>query len=77
MVDVNRDIWTVELPSGAKVKSYPSGKLRKFKIRILVGDRVQVEISPYDLGRGRMVHRRMLTQGSSCPGRSAAVVMGR
>ena len=35
----------------------PSGKLRKFRIRLAIGDRVRVELSPYDLTRGRLTYR--------------------
>ncbi len=39
------------------VLAYLSGKMRKFYIRILLGDRVRVEMSPYDLNRGRIIYR--------------------
>jgi translation initiation factor IF-1 len=39
------------------VLAYLSGKMRKYYIRILLGDRVRVEMSPYDLNRGRIVYR--------------------
>jgi translation initiation factor IF-1 len=38
--------------------AYLSGKMRKFYIRILLGDRVKVEMSPYDLSRGRITYRQ-------------------
>ena len=37
--------------------AYPSGKMKKFRIRIITGDRVKVELSPYDLTRGRITYR--------------------
>ena len=49
--------FRVELETGHEVLAYLSGKMRKHYIRILLGDRVQVEISPYDLSRGRIVYR--------------------
>jgi translation initiation factor IF-1 len=49
--------FTVELDDGHKVLAYPSGKMRKYYIRLLLGDRVQMEISPYDLSRGRITYR--------------------
>ena len=49
--------FTVELENGHKVLAHVSGKMRKFFIRILPGDRVRVELSPYDLDRGRIVYR--------------------
>ena len=47
----------VELDNGHRVLSYLSGKMRKFYIRILLGDRVKVEMSPYDMNRGRIIYR--------------------
>jgi translation initiation factor IF-1 len=49
--------FRVELDSGHEVLAYISGKMRKYYIRILLGDRVRVELSPYDLTRGRIVYR--------------------
>jgi len=49
--------FKVELDNGHEVLAYLSGKMRKYYIRILLGDRVKVELSPYDLTRGRIVYR--------------------
>ena len=49
--------FTVELDNKHRVLAYLSGKMRKYYIRILLGDRVKVELSPYDLTRGRIVYR--------------------
>ena len=49
--------FTVELEDGHKVLAYLSGKMRKYYIRIALGDRVKVEMSPYDLTRGRIIYR--------------------
>ena len=49
--------FTVELPNGHNVLAYLSGKVRKNFIRVLPGDRVLVELSPYDLTRGRITYR--------------------
>ena len=49
--------FRVELDNGHSVLSHLSGKIRKNYIRILVGDRVRLEMSPYDLDRGRIVYR--------------------
>ena len=49
--------FRVRLDNGHEVLSYLSGKMRKYYIRILLGDRVQVEVSPYDLSRGRIIYR--------------------
>jgi translation initiation factor IF-1 len=49
--------FKVELDNGHEVLAYLSGKMRKYYIRILRGDRVRVELSPYDLDRGRITYR--------------------
>jgi translation initiation factor IF-1 len=49
--------FKVELENGHRILAYISGKMRKHYIRILPGDRVKVELSPYDLSRGRVVFR--------------------
>jgi translation initiation factor IF-1 len=49
--------FRVELDNGHKILAHISGKMRMHYIRILPGDRVQVELSPYDLTRGRIVFR--------------------
>ena len=48
----------MRLDNGYDVLAYLSGKMRKYYIRILLGDRVRVEMSPYDLTRGRIVYRQ-------------------
>ena len=50
-------MFRVELENGHKVLAHVSGKMRKFFIRILPGDQVTVELSPYDLTRGRITYR--------------------
>jgi len=50
-------MFRVELPNGHGVLAHVSGKIRMNFIRILPGDRVLVELSPYDLGRGRITYR--------------------
>lgn len=49
--------FRVELDSGHEVIGYLSGKMRRYYIRILIGDRVRLELSPYDLEQGRIVYR--------------------
>jgi translation initiation factor IF-1 len=49
--------FRVELANGHLVLAYLSGKIKKNYIRVLPGDRVLVELSPYDLGRGRISYR--------------------
>lgn len=49
--------FLVELENGHRVLAYLSGKMRKYYIRILLGDRVKVEMSMYDPTRGRIIYR--------------------
>ncbi len=49
--------FRVELDNGHEVLAHISGKMRRHRIRVLPGDRVQVELSPYDLSRGRLTFR--------------------
>lgn len=65
MIEVKRKVieplpnamFRVELENGHKILGHVSGKMRMHFIRILPGDRVLVQISPYDLTRGRIVYR--------------------
>jgi len=50
-------MFRVELPNGHKVLAHISGKIRLHYIKILPGDRVLIELSPYDLNRGRITYR--------------------
>ncbi|HUU91718.1 MAG TPA: translation initiation factor IF-1 [Phycisphaerae bacterium] len=50
-------IFRVELENGHKVMAHVSGRMRMHFIRILPGDQVTVELSPYDLAKGRIVYR--------------------
>ncbi|HEX9722152.1 MAG TPA: translation initiation factor IF-1 [Candidatus Paceibacterota bacterium] len=49
--------FRVKLENGEEILAYVSGKLRIHKIRVLPGDKVTVEVSPYDARRGRIVYR--------------------
>lgn len=49
--------FRVKLENDYEVLAYLSGKMRKYYIRVLLGDRVRVELSPYDLTKGRIVYR--------------------
>ena len=49
--------FRVELDNGHKVLATIAGKMRRFRIRVLEGDRVSIEVSPYDLNRGRITYR--------------------
>ena len=51
------DMFRVELENGHKVLAHISGKMRMHFIKILPGDKVTVELSPYDLTRGRITYR--------------------
>ena len=50
-------MFRVELENGHIVTAHISGKMRKYYIRILTGDKVKVELTPYDLTKGRIVYR--------------------
>ena len=49
--------FRIELETGHEIIGYLSGKMRRYYIRLLLGDRVRVELSPYDLDRGRITYR--------------------
>jgi len=49
--------FLVELENGHEILAYLAGKMRKYYIRVLLGDKVTVEMSTYDLSRGRIVYR--------------------
>ena len=57
--------YTVTIEGGHQILGYTSGKMRRFNIRIVVGDKVTIETSPYDLNRGRITYR---DAGQSQPG---------
>ena len=50
-------MFRVELENGHNVLAYLSGKMRKYYIKVLLGDKVKVEMSPYDLSKGRITYR--------------------
>jgi translation initiation factor IF-1 len=50
-------MYKIALDNGHETLGYTAGKMRRYRIRINPGDRVKVEVSPYDLGRGRIVYR--------------------
>ena len=49
--------YRVELENGKEIQAYTSGKMRRFRIRIVLGDKVKLEMSPYDLTKGRINFR--------------------
>jgi translation initiation factor IF-1 len=50
-------MFRIELDNGYETLAYLGGKMKRYRIRVLPGDRVRVELSPYDLARGRIVYR--------------------
>ena len=50
-------MFRVQLDNGHETLGYCAGKMRRYRIRIAPGDRIKVELSPYDLSRGRIVYR--------------------
>jgi len=60
-------MFRVKLENGPQVTAYASGKMRKFRIRILAGDRVTVEMSPYDLTKARIAYRHKDERPTSLP----------
>ena len=58
IVDVlPNQMFKVEIENGHVVTAYTGGKMRQFKIRMILGDRVKLEMSPYDLSKGRIIFR--------------------
>ena len=65
-------IFRVKLDNDHQITAYASGKMRKHRIRSMVGDRVTVEMTPYDLTRGRLIFRhRDASATPGTPGRRA------
>ena len=54
---LSNGMFKVKLENGFAILAYISGRIRKNYIRILIGDKVAVELSPYDLNRGRIIYR--------------------
>lgn len=68
VVDVLPDSrYRVTLENGHTLVAYTAGKMRKHHIRIINGDKVSLEISPYDLTKGRIRFRHLETRGSTPP----------
>ena len=63
--------FRVTLENGHALIAYSAGKMRKHRIRILAGDRVSLELSPYDLSKGRITFRHLDSKGPSVPRRRA------
>jgi translation initiation factor IF-1 len=50
-------MFRIDLDNGHQTTGYIAGRMRRYRIRILPGDRIKIELSPYDLARGRIVYR--------------------
>ena len=50
-------MFRVQLDNGHETLGYCAGKMRRYRIKVFPGDRVKIEVSPYDLNRGRIVYR--------------------
>lgn len=61
--------FRVLLDNQCKIIAYTAGKMRRYRIRSIVGDRVHVEMTPYDLSKGRIVFREKLSGHSAGPRR--------
>ena len=59
--------FRVTLENGHELVAYTCGKMKKNHIRILVGDKVTLELSPYDLSKGRITFRHIETRGTGSP----------
>jgi translation initiation factor IF-1 len=55
--------FRIKLDNGHEIVAYTSGRMKKNRIRAIAGDRVRVEMSPYDLGKGRMIFRNSTSAG--------------
>jgi translation initiation factor IF-1 len=61
--------YRVVLDNGHELVAYTGGKMRKHRIRIIAGDNVTLELSPYDLNKGRIMFRHLPERGSPPPQR--------
>ena len=68
--------YRVELDNGHKLVAYTAGRMKKNRIKTLAGDRVTVEVSPYDLEKGRLIFRHKDERASRSPARRCAINSG-
>lgn len=61
--------FRVRLENDLLIIAYTAGKMRRYRIRAIVGDRVQVEMTPYDLGKGRIIYRERTPSMGGAPPR--------
>ena len=59
--------YRVTLDNGHELVAYSAGKMRKHRIRILAGDKVSLELSPYDMSKGRITFRHIDSKGATPP----------
>lgn len=67
--------YKVQLDNGHQVMAYSAGRMKKHRIRIVVGDRVDMEMTPYDLEKARIIYRRKAGPGGA-PGPGPAAGAG-
>ena len=61
--------FAVVLDNEHRIIAYTAGRMRKFRIRSIVGDRVHVEMTPYDLSKGRIIYREKVERPGGAPRR--------
>ena len=64
--------YRVQLDAGHEIVAYTAGKMKKNRIKTLAGDRVTIEMSPYDLEKGRLIFRHKDERASAAPRPNAA-----
>lgn len=57
MEDLRGRMFRIQLDNGHEALGYLGGRMKRYRIRLMLGDRVRIELSPYDLRRGRIVYR--------------------
>jgi translation initiation factor IF-1 len=62
---LSNGMFRIKLENGHEVLGHLAGRMRRFRIKVLLGDRVKVELSPYDLTRGRITFRHKESQGAA------------
>ncbi|MNL70909.1 Translation initiation factor IF-1 [compost metagenome] len=62
---LSNGMFRIKLDNGHEVLGHLAGRMRRFRIKVLLGDRVKVELSPYDLTRGRITFRHKGAVGSA------------
>jgi translation initiation factor IF-1 len=65
---LSNGMFRVTLDNGHEVLGHLAGRMRRFRIKVLLGDKVRIELSPYDLTRGRITFREKVTLPGGGPG---------